>query len=152
MADTALVDFEGVVAQFHRAFGVDNSITTPESLRALLGRRATLIREECEEVLDAISAVLERAGSKDFPVEQFEHLAKELSDLAYVVFGSADLLGIPLGKAFEEVHRSNMSKLGEDGRPVLRGDGKVLKGANYQPANMHDVGVEILANYFAQKC
>ncbi|MCZ0981810.1 hypothetical protein O1L60_30850 [Streptomyces diastatochromogenes] len=148
---TALVNYEGAVAQFHHAFGVSDRITDPETLRALLERRATLIREEFEEVVEAVEATHEKVGGTDFPVEQFEHLAKELADLVYVVFGSADLLGIPLGKAFTRVHKSNMSKLGEDGRPVLREDGKVLKGPNYQPADMGDVGVDVLVNYLSQK-
>ncbi|WP_063729006.1 MazG nucleotide pyrophosphohydrolase domain-containing protein [Streptomyces sp. RTd22] len=148
---TAPVDFEGAVAQFHHAFGVSDRITDPKTLRALLERRVTLIREEFEEVLEAVEAAQEKVGAKDFPVEQFEHLAKEMADLLYVVFGSADLLGIPLSKAFARVHDSNMSKLGEDGRPVLREDGKVLKGPNYRPANMGEVGVDILVNYLSQK-
>ncbi|MFC8428556.1 MazG nucleotide pyrophosphohydrolase domain-containing protein [Streptomyces sp. NPDC057253] len=148
---TAPVDFEGAVAEFHRAFDVDNRITDPEKLRALLEVRTTLITEEFEEVLDAVEKAQAGVGNSRFPVWAFEHLAKELADLLYVVFGSADLLGIPLGKAFAEVHDSNMSKLGEDGRPILREDGKVLKGPHYRPADMADVGVDILTNYIGQQ-
>lgn len=95
-------------------------------------------------------------------VEAFYHLMKELSDLMYVCHGYSivsgedeeidptptqldalfilDLLeGIPMPmrqEAFLRVHESNMSKLGEDGKPVKREDGKVLKGPNYKPADM----------------
>ncbi|MFF1711265.1 MazG nucleotide pyrophosphohydrolase domain-containing protein [Streptomyces sp. NPDC058268] len=147
----APVDFETAVAEFHNAFEVDNRIATAEALRALLVRRTTLIQEECAEVVEALEVARERADEATFPVHAFEHLAKEFADLLYVVFGSADLLGIPLGKAFEEVHASNMSKLGEDGKPILREDGKVLKGPNYRPAQMESVGVDTLINYLAQK-
>jgi predicted HAD superfamily Cof-like phosphohydrolase len=148
---TTPVDFEGAVAEFHQAFDVDNRIVDPEMLRALLERRVTLITEEFHEVIEAMEAAKESAGNSGFPVGRFEDLSKELADLLYVVFGSADLLGIPLGKAFDEVHSSNMSKLGEDGRPVLREDGKVLKGPNYQPADMSEVGVDILTHYLSQR-
>ena len=47
-------------------------------------------------------------------------------------------MGIELDYCFDEVHRSNMSKLGEDGKPIYREDGKVLKGPNYKPPNMYD--------------
>ncbi|MFC4507026.1 MULTISPECIES: MazG nucleotide pyrophosphohydrolase domain-containing protein [Streptomyces] len=148
---TALVDFEGAVAQFHLAFDVDNRIVNPDNLRSLLERRTTLITEEFHEVIEALNAAKGSVGNPGFPVQRFEHLAKELADLLYVVFGSAELLGIPLGQAFAEVHASNMSKLGDDGRPVLREDGKVLKGPNYRSADMTLVGVDILTHYLSQQ-
>jgi predicted HAD superfamily Cof-like phosphohydrolase len=139
--------FQGAVAQFHEAFDVDTDIVTPENFRALLARRVTLITEEAREVVEAIEAVQDGIGNPGYPVGRVEHLAKELSDLLYVAFGTADLLGIPLDMAYAEVHESNMSKLGEDGKPVLREDGKVLKGPNYREADMTDVGVEVLVHY-----
>ncbi len=66
-------------------------------------------------------------------------LAKELADILYVTYGTAEILGIPLEDVFQEVHRSNMSKLGLSGRPVRRHDGKVLKGPNYQEADVAGV-------------
>ena len=64
---------------------------------------------------------------------------KELADLVYVCFQYAANLHWDLGTALERVHESNMSKLGEDGKPVYRGDGKVLKGPNYKPPTLHDL-------------
>jgi predicted HAD superfamily Cof-like phosphohydrolase len=66
-------------------------------------------------------------------------LAKEMADMLYVIYGTFDLLGLPADKVFNEVHRSNMSKLGPDGLPVLRSDGKVLKGPNYSEADIEAV-------------
>jgi predicted HAD superfamily Cof-like phosphohydrolase len=63
-------------------------------------------------------------------------IAKELADLLYVVFGAAVAFGIPIKEVFDEVHKSNMSKLGEDGKPEYRSDGKVMKGPNYQPPQL----------------
>jgi len=67
------------------------------------------------------------------------NLAKELADLLYVVYGTAAAYGIPIDDVYREVHRSNMSKLGPDGKPIYREDGKVLKGPNYTPADIQKV-------------
>ncbi|MEU0214397.1 MazG nucleotide pyrophosphohydrolase domain-containing protein [Streptomyces sp. NPDC006265] len=149
--DTTVVDFEAAVAEFHRAFDVSDDESTPQALRALVQARVTLIREEFEEVVEALENVSLVAGTGGYPAKEMEHVAKELSDLLYVVFGTADLLGIPLGKAFAAVHTSNMSKLGEDGKPIRREDGKVLKGPNYQPADLAEVFVDTLTNHLAKK-
>jgi len=64
---------------------------------------------------------------------------KELADLVYVCFQFAASQEWDLEEAMRRVHRSNMSKLGEDGKPIYREDGKVLKGPNYQPPNLTDL-------------
>lgn len=58
-------------------------------------------------------------------------IADALADMLYIIGGTALEYGIPLDKIFLEVHRSNMSKLGKDGKPILREDGKILKGPDY---------------------
>ncbi len=63
-------------------------------------------------------------------------MADGLADLRYVTEGAAVVHGIPLGRCFREVHRSNMSKLGPDGRPVYRADGKILKGPDFTPPRL----------------
>jgi predicted HAD superfamily Cof-like phosphohydrolase len=78
-----------------------------------------LIDEELGELREAI-------GNADM-VE----VADALTDLLYVVYGAGHAFGINLDKCFEEVHASNMSKLGADGKPIYREDGKVLKGENF---------------------
>ena len=75
---------------------------------------------------------------KGFVVNATDTL-KELADLVYVCYQYAENLGWDLDEALNRVHRSNMSKLGEDGEPVYREDGKVLKGPNYQPPNLSDL-------------
>lgn len=97
-----------------------------------LAVRMELIREEYKEAMDELLDIQNGDGS-------IFRTAKELADLLYVVYGAAVFLEIPLEEAFEEVHRSNMSKLGADGKPVLRKDGKILKGPNYSEANMEKV-------------
>ena len=64
---------------------------------------------------------------------------KELADLVYVCAQYAENMDWDLEQALRRVHRSNMSKLGEDGKPVYREDGKVLKGPNYQPPDLSDL-------------
>ena len=64
---------------------------------------------------------------------------KELADLVYVCYQMAASQDWDLDEAMNRVHKSNMSKLGEDGNPIYRGDGKVLKGPNYQPPNLEDL-------------
>lgn len=64
---------------------------------------------------------------------------KELADLVYVCFQMAASQDWDLDEAMRRVHSSNMSKLGEDGKPIYRGDGKVLKGPNYAPPNLKDL-------------
>ena len=68
-----------------------------------------------------------------------EHTLKELADLVYVCFQYAENMEWDLEEALRRVHASNMSKLGLDGKPIRRQDGKVLKGPNYQPPNLSDL-------------
>jgi len=68
-----------------------------------------------------------------------DNMIKELADLVYVVLGTFIAFGWDFDKAFDRVHESNMSKLGPDGKPVYREDGKVMKGPNYKPPYMGDL-------------
>lgn len=93
----------------------------------------TLIVEEFKEFLEAENQLL-----TGFVVNATDTL-KELADLVYVAYQYAENLGWDLDEALNRVHQSNMSKLGEDGEPVYREDGKVLKGPNYEPPNLSDL-------------
>lgn len=66
-------------------------------------------------------------------------VADALADIVYVAYGAAISYGIDLDAVIAEVHRANMSKLGPDGRPVLRADGKVLKAASYRPPDVEAI-------------
>jgi len=114
-----------MVREFHLAFGhpVATEPGFPED-KGLMLLREKLVEEEFREVMDACYK------------GDLENLAKELADLIYVIHGMALVYGLPLDAVFDEVHRSNMSKLGADGRPVYRDDGKVLKGENYTPPDI----------------
>ena len=114
--------------EFRRGFQVMNS-TSPASRT---GQR-TLIVEEFKEFLDAENQLL-----RDFTINAADCL-KELADLVYVCYQYAENLGWDLDEALYRVHLSNMTKLGEDGKPIRREDGKVLKGPNYQPPTLTDL-------------
>jgi len=104
----------------------------------LIDFRMRLINEELKELLAELYG---GGGLKFIPMAEIDKakVAKELADVLYVVYGFGDTFGIPVDKVFEEVHSSNMSKLGDDGRPIKRDDGKVLKGPNYRPADIEKV-------------
>lgn len=121
-----MTDYVGSVKEFHETFG--HPVRTSPTARipeALL--RASLIKEELGEYIDAL-AERDTVG-----------VADALADLLYVVFGAALAHGIPIDEVFAEVHRSNMTKLGEDGKPIVRADGKALKGPNYEPPRIREV-------------
>ena len=107
------------VGDFMEAFGqrVEMEPTWPDfDTREL---RLELIQEELEELSDAVAD------------RDMIQIADALTDLLYVVYGAGHSFGLDLDECFEEVHRSNMSKLGENGRPIHREDGKVMKGPGY---------------------
>ena len=92
-----------------------------------------LVIEEFKEFLEA-----EYLLFSDNPTIKSDCL-KELADLVYVCYQYAANMGWSLDEALDRVHKSNMSKLGEDGKPVYREDGKVLKGPNYEPPTLTDL-------------
>jgi predicted HAD superfamily Cof-like phosphohydrolase len=93
----------------------------------------TLIVEEFKEFLDAENQLL-----LGFTVNAADCL-KELADLVYVCYQYAENLGWNLDEALDRVHQSNLSKLDDNGNPIFREDGKVLKSSNYQPPNLSDL-------------
>ena len=92
-----------------------------------------IIVEEFKEFLEAEGMLFMKSP------EHQEHALKELADLVYVCYQYAENMGWFLDEALNRVHESNMSKLGEDGKPIYRDDGKVLKGPNYKPPNLEDL-------------
>ncbi|MER6441843.1 MazG nucleotide pyrophosphohydrolase domain-containing protein [Streptomyces sp. NPDC001185] len=109
-----------LVRAFHLAFGLDTRSTPGEVSPALAAHRGELLAEEAAEVAEvSVTGPLDR-------------LAHELADLVYVAYGTALVHGIDLDEVIAEIHRSNMTKLGPDGRVARRADGKVLKGEHYR--------------------
>ena len=121
-----MTNFE-MVREFHRVFGQQVATVPTLAHRTVEQLRYDLIAEEFNELDEAL---IDR---------NIVAVADALTDLAYVVYGMADIYGIDLDACFREVHRSNMSKLGDDGKPILRADGKFLKGPNYSPPDLKTV-------------
>ena len=92
-----------------------------------------LIVEEFKEFLEAEQQLLYGFTRNS------EDCLKELADLVYVCYQYAENLGWDLDEALDRVHNSNMTKLGSNGKPIYREDGKVLKGPNYTPPNLSDL-------------
>lgn len=113
-----------LVQDFHEKFGL--SVQTKPNLpeTKVLKLRDALIQEEAKEFTEA-AAYGDMVG-----------MADALADLTYVVLGAAVSLGIDLEPVFDEVHRSNMSKLWPDGKPHYSEAGKVLKPPSYSKANV----------------
>lgn len=115
------------VEKFHDTFGIPNEYAPKATIsNDLIDLRFKLMAEENEEYLEA-------AKNGDL-VE----VADALGDMMYILCGTILSHGMQhkIEEVFEEIQRSNMSKLGEDGKPVYREDGKVLKGPNYFRPNI----------------
>ena len=125
---------ENCLEEFHKAFGhpVDEKMSVDG-----MELRRNLIVEEFTELMSEISQVsIALARGRKPKLEVRENLLKELCDLQYVISGMAVAFGLPLEVAFNRVHESNMSKLGNHGKPIYREDGKVMKGPNYKPPDL----------------
>jgi len=108
-----------MVGDFMEKFGQEVKTKPEFPDNETIALRLELIQEELEELREAV-------GNADI-VE----VADALTDILYVTYGAGHAFGINLDKCFEEVQASNMSKLGEDDKPIYREDGKIMKGPNY---------------------
>ena len=113
---------------FREAYRIMNTNTLETRIR-----QRNLITEEFKEILEADGMLFR--NNPEFP----QNCLKELSDLVYVCYQYAANMGWDLDEAMFRVHQSNMSKLDENGKPIYREDGKVLKGPNYKPPNLADL-------------
>jgi len=116
-----------LVGDFMEAFGQEVNCEPTLRDQDTQDLRIDLIQEELDELALGIDN------------NDIVEVADALTDLLYVVYGAGHAFGIDLDECFTEVHESNMSKLGEDGRPIYREDGKVLKGPNYFVPNLEEI-------------
>ena len=115
------------VTEFHKAFRlVVNNSPTIDIDESTMNLRFSLMDEENKEYLDAIKN------------NDMIEVADALGDMLYILCGTIITHGMQdvIDEVFEEIQRSNMSKLGSDGKPIYREDGKVLKGPNYFKPNI----------------
>ena len=113
-----MTNFEKV-GLFMKTFNQDVKVSASLSSEKINSLRISLINEELEELKRAISE------------KNLNEVADALTDILYVTYGAGHAFGINLDKCFEEVQKSNMSKLGKDGKPIYNEFGKVMKGPDY---------------------
>lgn len=142
------MDYIKMTDEFITAMGQDKNVELDKyDDLDVLRLRMSLLREELREVEEEAGniedviyqGVIEGEVSQEDLKRVKVALLKELCDLQYVLSGFAVTFGLPLDEAFKLVHESNMSKLGPDGKPIYRGDGKVLKGPNYKKPDLSDL-------------
>lgn len=136
-----------MVKEFHETFGhpVAEKPTVITDDRTAL--RLALIFEEAIELAQAsgfFATEVEEAVGKMLGFGQVRpanliEVADALGDLEYVINGAALEQGIPLPEVVSDIHRSNMTKLGPDGKPIYREDGKILKGEGYEPPDLEKI-------------
>ena len=119
-----MTNFEKV-GLFMKTFGQEVKTNASLSSDKINKLRIDLIEEELEELKDAIK-------KKDL-----KETVDALTDILYVAYGAGHAFGVNLDKCFDEVQNSNMSKLGEDGKPIYNESGKVMKGPNYFKPNLN---------------
>ena len=107
------------VKKFMEIFGQEVKTKAEFPSEKIIKLRYNLIKEELDEFEEAL---------KD---KDLKEVADALTDILYVTYGAGHAFGIDLDKCFDEVQRSNMSKLGEDGKPIYNEHGKVMKGPKY---------------------
>ena len=113
-----MTNFEKV-GSFMKTFGQEVKTKSGLSTEKINKLRVSLINEELEEFKEAIKN------------NDLKEAADALTDILYVTYGAGHAFGINLDKCFDEVQKSNMSKLGNDGKPIYDKQGKVMKGPKY---------------------
>tara|TARA_B100000579_G_scaffold131425_1_gene106118 strand:+ start:121 stop:519 length:399 start_codon:yes stop_codon:yes gene_type:complete len=113
-----MTNFEKV-RLFMKTFGQEVKANPSLSTNKINDLRISLINEELDEFREAIKN------------DNIKEVADALTDILYVTYGAGHAFGIDLDKCFDEVQRSNMSKLDKDGKPIYNEHGKVMKGPNY---------------------
>lgn len=136
---------ESLVREFHETYNLPIVDDTPSVNRERVHLRMRLIAEEFAELIGAVygkearstvESAYKEAVKKDSQTRDVIETADALADLTYVIYGMALEMGISLPKVLEQVQASNLSKLGADGKPIYREDGKVLKGPGFFPPNI----------------
>lgn len=122
------------VAEFQEKFEKKFDTSTNVGMAELIMHRLDLVHEEQQELYKAVGRMIAALGEKDGKAynEGKVELLDAIADEMYVLIGMANVLGMDLTGGFAEVHRSNMSKLGADGKPIFNAAGKTMKGPNFK--------------------
>ena len=119
------------IREFYRVFNIDKTVSECKDSDGNLSFDRVLLRSKLQ--IEELTEYREAAAQRDKAL-----ILDAIVDQMYLLIGKAHEHGLDdlLEAAFNEVHRSNMSKLQEDGTPLIRDDGKILKGNNYTPPNL----------------
>jgi predicted HAD superfamily Cof-like phosphohydrolase len=127
---------ENQVRRFQKA--MEQPIDVDLSSKQLM-LRMSFIDEEVKELRDEVLAAVKELEETKLVSHQVRvNILKELGDIMYVVSGFAVTFGLPISRAFDRIHESNMSKM-VDGKALKNDDGKVMKVPNYQPPSLDDL-------------
>ena len=114
----------GKAGEFMNVFGQETLTRPTLPSNDLAELRLDLIQEEVDELREGLAN------------QDIVEIADALTDILYVVYGAGHAFGIDLDACYNEVHRSNMTKLDDEGKPLFREDGKVMKSDSYEPPNL----------------
>ena len=121
-----MTNFEKV-GLFMKTFKQEVKTSANLSSSKIISLRVSLIEEELNELKEALKQ------------KNLAEVADALTDILYVTYGAGHAFGLNLDACFNEVQKSNMSKLGKDGKPIFNEKGKVMKGPNYFAPNFSKV-------------
>ena len=128
------------VIEFHEKFGHKiDFIQYREGENMIVREDERQITQEEGETINLRRKLIIEEFQELMAAPYLDEVMKEACDLVYVVLGMFVEFGWDFDEAFSRVHESNMSKLGEDGKPIYREDGKVLKGPDYKKADLSDL-------------
>lgn len=122
---------EMMVRQFNEVYEVEESPKPKLPTEAEATLCNNLILEELAELNEA------------FDTQNIVEIADAITDIIYVTAQQGAKMGLPIDALLREVQRSNLSKLGDDGKPIRREDGKVLKGPNFSEPNISGILMEV---------
>ena len=133
--------------EFRRTFGqpfakIDHRFPESEEIREKLKMQLSLIQEEGNEFNEALEIWQRMSRVQQSPTALYRHkseVLKELADLVYVCYQMAAFLGLDLDDALDRIHKSNLSKLDDNGQPIYNEHGKVMKGPNYKKPDLLDL-------------
>lgn len=129
--------YEDKVRKFHEAF--DIKIDSGFSVWALEQRKALLVEETKELIAEIDAGITEIQKQGEVSKQTKMNLLKEMADVQCALSGTTVMFNLPSAEVFSRVMESHMTKLDENGKPIQREDGKILKGPNYKEPELDDL-------------
>jgi len=128
-----------MVAEFQKQFEEPFIPVGQSDWERLINLRASLIHEEITELWMGMNGMLQTPCEADSLMRAKVDTLDAICDSIYVLIGTANALGFDIKEAFDRVHKSNMTKLGKDGKPIYNLAGKVMKPESFKPPILEDL-------------